>query len=433
MLRFFSSRVLPRKSLMASSSPAGRTVHTRCRLPAFSRLVWSFPPRGREGARRRKYMRWTRLVSFIARSFVVCLSSCFTLESRAFLLPHPLPSFPGASHPSRVLPCSPPLLPSSSRPASLPYPSPVSSLRPKRPLHSVYDHPSCTGAPPTFSVSLSSSAKRGRHCCLSDQAAREFRAHVLPAGASRSQQPSSWRHGGGVWKGGSSAPQFGFLTSSRGASSSSFSLSPCSLGCSLPPNGRHDISACLHEETPRLRSVSDRCRERGKGGKGPRRSSAVSVRSVFSRLCHFGQRNVLARNSQTFALSRLHADSGKDVARASEQEAPYPSFIVPSPHPPPPARTEESAGQAPPEEEEDGEEEARHRAEKWRVDRTVLQLGGDELERRVEGERKEIQARWRARLAAEEERGQDQLEMEREEQIKLIRSRPSPPCELPVL
>lgn len=63
----------------------------------------------------------------------------------------------------------------------------------------------------------------------------------------------------------------------------------------------------------------------------------------------------------------------------------------------------------------------------------MLGLGDDELGKRIEEERREIQERWRARLEAEENRGQDQLGVEREEQLKLMKTCPSPPCKFSLL
>ncbi|PFH38065.1 DNA-directed RNA polymerase alpha chain rpoA [Besnoitia besnoiti] len=120
--------------------------------------------------------------------------------------------------------------------------------------------------------------------------------------------------------------------------------------------------------------------------------------------------------------SSLHAEG--EIATAAEREAPYPSFLVPSPHPPPPAgcQTWQKTGGY---DEED--ELIRRKAEAWRVDRSAAELDPEDLEKKIAEEKKELQQRWRARLDVEHRRNQDYFEQQREQQRELLNSLPAPP------
>ncbi|EPR63436.1 DNA-directed RNA polymerase alpha chain rpoA [Toxoplasma gondii GT1] len=116
-----------------------------------------------------------------------------------------------------------------------------------------------------------------------------------------------------------------------------------------------------------------------------------------------------------------------EVATAVGREAPYPSFLVPSPYPPPPSGAEtweETGGRG---DDINEEERIRRKAQAWRVDRSVLDLSPEELDRKVAEEKEELQQRWRTRLDVEQRRHQDYFEQQREDQRKLLNSLSAPP------
>ncbi|PHJ22034.1 dna-directed rna polymerase alpha chain rpoa [Cystoisospora suis] len=406
---------------MASPGVKGRRVYSCCRLQVTSLLRWFVLLRAPPSQTHKVSIKRTKLVSFVVASFVtVCLCMLFPFVSHA--LPLPTDGYPSSRPPVSSLRSLPSLRPhafhSFSPTASLASPS-TTSLR--VPFHSAVGPPSSLSDRPRFSTSPCSLVKGSKHS-LSHQAAERSYPRVFLPVAHGPQQPLPWQYRvGGVSPGAQS-----YLLSSNVVAAFSTS-SPCSVGHPQFFTVLHNVPIASHDEASGRRLISQRDREWSHAGQtSPRVSRALFSWSLPSRLSHFEGRDGVTCFSQTAVLSRLHEEGGKDVARAGEQEAPYPSFIVPSPHPPPPARGERPSGQTASEECKEGEG-ARQRAEEWRVNRRVLELGDDELGKRIEEERREIQERWHARLEAEENRGQDQLDGEREEQLKLIKACPSPP------
>lgn len=320
-------------NLMAPAGLKGTRVYSRCRLQITSLLRWFFLPRAHRSETHKASMQWTKPVSFAVPSFViVCLCVFFPF------VPHAQP-LPAEGYRSSRLPVSsfrplPSLAPrtfhSFSLPGSLASASPT-SLR--VPFHSAVGRPAFLADHTRFSASPRSLVK-GRKRCLSRQAAERSHPRVFSPVTHALQEPLPWRHRArGMSPGAQSYLLSGNVVASFPTSS------PCSLKHPRFLKILHNGLSASHEEASGRRLVSQR--DRGwvhAGETTPRVPRALFAWSLPSRLSHFEGKDEFACSNQTAVLSRLHAEGGKDVARASEQEAPYPSFIVPSPHPPPPGK-----------------------------------------------------------------------------------------------